>query len=100
MSSKIVKILFKDSFVNRLTRQIDFIAKDSPVRAKRFKNQLIKEIKKIPKMPYANRQSIYFDNHDIRDLVFKGYAIVYRVNVENNIIEVFGLTKYQDKPTD
>lgn len=51
-------------------------------------------------MPYANRQSIYFNNQEIKDLVFKGYTIVYRVNVGNNIIEVFGLTKYQDKPTD
>lgn len=95
-----MKILFKDTFVNRLTRQIDFIAKDSPSRAKRFKDQLLKEINKIPKMPYANRQSIYFDNQEIRDLVFKGYTIVYRVNIENSTIEVFGLTKYQDKPTD
>ncbi len=95
-----MKILFKDTFVNRLTRQIDFIAKDSPSRAKRFKNQLLKEINKIAKMPYANRQSIYFDNQDIRDLVFRGYTIVYRVNAGSNIIEVFGLTKYQDKPTD
>jgi len=100
MPSKSMKILFKDSFVNRLTRQIDFIADDSPTRAKKFKNQLLKEIKKIPKMPYSNRQSIYFDNQDIRDLIFKGYTIVYRVNTKNNIIEVFGLTKYQDKPTD
>lgn len=95
-----MKILFKDSFVNRLTRQIDFIANDSPARAKRFKNQLIKEIKKIHKMPYANRQSIFFNNADIRDLIFKGYIIVYRINHKEKIIEVFGFTKYQEKPMD
>ena len=95
-----MKILFKDSFVNRLTLQIDFIANDSPSRAKRFKNQLLKEIKKIPKMPYANRQSIYFNNPDIRDLIFKGYTIVYRINNKAKIIEVFGLVKYQEKPID
>lgn len=54
MSSEIVKILFKDSFVNRLTRQIDFIAKDSPARAKRFKNQLLKFTGIVPGQSMMN----------------------------------------------
>ena len=58
------------------------------------------EIRKIPEMPYANRKSIYFKNDQIRDLIFKGYTIVYLINEENNCIEIFGFTKYQDKPTD
>ena len=51
-------------------------------------------------MPYAKRKSIYFDNDKIRDIIFKGYTIVYRINEEENCIEIFGFTKYQDKPTD
>ena len=31
-------------------------------------------------MPYACRKSIFFDREDIRDLVFKGYIIVYKVD--------------------
>jgi plasmid stabilization system protein ParE len=55
-----MKIVFKDTFLNRLANQIDFIAEDSPNRAKNFKNQLLKEIKKIKTFPYKHWQSIYF----------------------------------------
>ena len=95
-----MRIIFKDTFLQRLSRQIDYIASDSPMRARKFKNEVLNEIRKIPGMPYANRKSIYFDNDKIRDLIFKGYIIVYRINKEDQCIEIFGFTKYQDKPTD
>jgi plasmid stabilization system protein ParE len=95
-----MKIILKESFFQRLSRQIDYIALDSPARARKFKNDLFKEIRKISGMPYANRKSIYFDDEQIRDLVFKGYVVVYRINNDKNCIEVFGFTKYQDRPTD
>jgi len=48
--------------------------------------------------PYRFRQSIYFDDSSIRDLVFKGYVVVYKIRDES--IDVFGLTKYQATPID
>jgi len=95
-----MRIIFKDTFLQRLSRQIDYIASDSPKRARKFKNDVLNEIRRIPDMPYANRKSIYFDNDQIRYLIFKGYTIVYRINKEDQSIEIFGFTKYQDKPTD
>jgi hypothetical protein len=44
------------------------------------------------------RKSIYFENSNIRDLIFKGYTVVFRINEEQ--IEVFGFVKYQNNPTD
>ena len=49
-------------------------------------------------MPYANRKSIFFDREDVRDLVFKGYNIVYKIDDENNRIDIFGFTKYENDP--
>jgi hypothetical protein len=49
-------------------------------------------------MHYAYRQSIFFDRADIRDLIFKGYVIVFKINEDKQIIEVFGFSKWQDKP--
>ncbi len=48
--------------------------------------------------PFKCRQSIYFDDTAIRDLVFKGYVVVYKISDES--IDVFGLTKYQATPVD
>ncbi len=49
-------------------------------------------------MPFKNRQSIYFNDDNIRDHSFKGYVIIYRINEEQNQIEVFGFIKYTNKP--
>jgi len=91
-----MKIVFKDSFVNRLENQVDFIAMNNPARARKFKNEIVNKLKSITQNPYQFRKSIYFDNKNIRDLIFKGYTIVFRINEET--IEVFGFVKYQDKP--
>lgn len=93
-----MKIVYKDTFVDRLERQLKYIATKSPVSARKLKTELIQRIKEIPENPYLFRKSIYFENEAIRDLIYKGYTVVFRIN--ENQIEVFGFTKYQEKPTD
>ena len=78
-----MKLLFKESFLKRLENQIEFTSLDSPSRARKFKNELIIEIQKISKNPYQFRKSIYFEDEKIIDLIFKGYAIVYIININH-----------------
>lgn len=93
-----MQIILTESFLKRLGNQIDYIAKNNPGNARKFKNTLLGRLKEIPTNPYKYRKSIYFDDDQIRDLVYKGYTIVFRVN--NKVIEVFGFVKYQKEPTD
>ena len=86
------------SFGDKLNDQVEYISIDKPGAARKFKTDVIRRIKEIPKMPYANRKSIFFDREDIRDIVFKGYIIVYKIDDENNRIDVFGFTKYENDP--
>jgi plasmid stabilization system protein ParE len=86
------------SFREKLGYQVAYIAKDKPQAARKFKNEFIKRIKQLPKNPYSNRKSIYFDRTDIRDLIFKGYTIVYKIDEIKNTIIVFGFTRFEDKP--
>ena len=92
-----MKLIFKETFISKLEDQVEYIAIDSPARARKFKNDLLKKLKLIPENPYQYRPSIYFEDKNIRDLIFKGYTIVFRIN--GNRIEVFGFVKYQNKPT-
>jgi len=92
-----MKILFKDTFIFRLEKQLDYIALDSPGNARKFKTELLSKIREIPSNPYRYRKSIYFENNKIRDLIYKGYTVVFRIG-EN--IEVFGFVKFQKNPTD
>jgi len=62
-----MKIIFKDSFLFKLNHQVNYIAKDSPKRARKFKADLIKRLKSIPQNPYLFRPSIYFDDKNNRD---------------------------------
>ncbi len=93
-----MKIKVTKSFQKKLNSQVIYIARDKPIAARRFKNEIISKINNLSNMPYQNRKSIFFDNKEIRELVFKGYLVVYRINIEKDLIEVFGFTRYEAKP--
>ena len=93
-----MRLKITKGFSQKLNAQIAYIAQDKPSAARKFKEDIIRQIKAIPDMPYKNRKSIFFDRDDIRDLVFKGYIIVYKVNAEKQEVEIFGFTKYEQNP--
>ncbi len=93
-----MKISLSAGFRDKLQKQIHYISRDKPEAARRFKNDLFSRIREIPLMPYSYRKSVYFEDEQIRDLIFKGYVITFRINAEENIIEVFGLTKFNLQP--
>ena len=91
-----MKISFKDTFIYRLENQLEFIVRNNPANSRKFKNELFNLIKAIPSNPRKHRKSIWYDDEDIRDVIFKGYTVVFRINKET--IEVFGFVKYQETP--
>ena len=93
-----MRLKISTSFKDKLNNQVEFIAKDKPSTARKFKSELISKIKEIAKMPYMYRKSIFFDREDIRELIHKGYIVVYKVNEKEGAIEVFGFTKYEENP--
>lgn len=93
-----MRLVLEESFLDRLERQLDFIALDSPARARKFGTALMKAVRQIPENPMHCRKSIYFDDPNIRDMVFRGYTVVFRIKDE--AIEVFGLLHMQLRPTD
>lgn len=92
-----MKIKILKSFSIKLADQVEFIAEDKPIAARNFKKDILNSIKDLNKQPYKQRKSIYFKDENIRDLIFKGYTIVYRIKTKENIIEVFGFVKYRER---
>ena len=84
-------------FQESLKNIMETISKDSLNRALEFKNLLDEKIDDLDFMPYKFKQSIYFNREDIRDLVFKGYTIPYKIDEEKKIITVIGINKYKRK---
>ena len=89
-----MKLKLTESFIKQLSRQVSYIAFDKPEAAKKFKADILSEVKFILKFPLKNRQSIYFEEEKIRDLIFKGYVITYEVS--RTEIIVFAFTKYRE----
>ena len=92
-----MKLRILKSFRDKLNEQVEYIAQDKPGAARKFKTDVLKRIKEIPSMPFACRRSIFFDREDIRDLIFKGYIIVYKVDESKGVTTVFGFTKYKNQ---
>ena len=78
-------ILYDEQFIEKFTHIYNFISKDSINRADIFKNDLKKHIELIPHFPYKARKSKWFEDEQIRDLIFKGYTIPYLI-YDNKII--------------
>ena len=81
-----MKIEFDPEFMIALVEQLDRIAEDKPSAAREFRQALITQCKSLVDMPYRCRKSIYYDDEHVRDLVFRGYVIVYMIQDDMIII--------------
>jgi len=90
------KIKKEERFKKQLRHIYDFISSDSIYYAKEFNKNLQKKVELLPHMPYKYRKSIYFDNENIRDLIYKGYTIPYLIDEDKKSIVLLGITKYKE----
>jgi len=64
------------------------IKRDKRTASIKFVQHLKTAIQNIPSSPYQYRQSIYYENPNIRDMIHQGYTVVYEINSEDNILEI------------
>lgn len=76
-------------FNRELRAVFDFIAKDSPDRARDFRDKLIAKLQTISDSPLMYRKSVSFEDERVRDLIFKSYVIPYAI--EDGAIYVLGI---------
>lgn len=82
---------FDDRFIKALNDIESFIALDNLERAEKFKNDIINKISSLDFMPKRCRKSTLANDESIRDLIFKGYIIVFKI--ENDTIKVLYIYK-------
>ncbi|MDF1878125.1 type II toxin-antitoxin system RelE/ParE family toxin [Sulfurimonas sp. SAG-AH-194-C20] len=93
-----MKIIRSRKFQINLLVTLQNIAKDKVSASKKFQQELDKLIKNIPNFPFKYRQSIYFSDKNIRDLIYKKHTINYEINLEDNSIEILNIFN-QNKPS-
>jgi len=92
-----MKIIRSAKYTKALKEQMKFISIDNKNRALAFKSEIDKHVNDLPHMPYKCRKSIYFQDETIRDLIYKGYTIVYKIDETKEIITIIGMKKYQSE---
>ncbi len=90
-----MQIVKDERYYLDLTEVMDFIARDSVQRAILFQTDLDTSIDNIINFPLKYRKSIYFNNENIRDLIFKGYVVPYEVDMHNLTITILGIVKWK-----
>lgn len=91
-----MKIVYDPRFITSMRRILEYIALDSRNRSQQFRNDVKTNIETLKQMPYKHRKSIHFEDDQIRDMVFKGYTIVYKIDKSEEKITVFGIRKYKE----
>ena len=90
-------IRYEEQFKSALSEIGLYIAKDKPTVALNFKRELKGKIEDVVHNPKMYRASHYFNDENYRDLTFKGYTIIYKIDSIENIISVLDIFKWVDK---
>lgn len=91
-----MKIELTIEFNYDLKEIVEFISIDKPIAARKFKKELVKNLKKDLKQPFLFKKSIYIDDENVRDYVFKGYTVVLKVDVKLEIVAVVAILKHRN----
>src|SRR5450759_147424 len=85
-----MKIIWTHEALERLFEIEDFISQDSHEQAEKFVDQIIEHAEFLSVKPLRGRTVPEISNPDIRELIFRKYRIVYRINGNNlDILTVF-----------
>lgn len=87
-------VSLQNSFIAKLRFVVERIADDKKSAAHAFRREILRECTSLSDFPYRCRRSIHYNDDNIRDLIFKGWTVIYKI-ADDEII-VFALTKYED----
>lgn len=81
-----MNIIITQEFETKLSKIVGFISTHSVNAARKFYYEIYTKIHKIPQMPYSFRKNQLLNNKNVRDMVYKGYVVVFKITPESIII--------------
>ena len=82
------KLIWSPAARDDLHDIVVFIARDNPNRAMSFGYELISETDRLQEFPALGRIVPEYRNDYIREIIFRPYRIVYRVDHKNTVCEI------------
>ena len=92
-----MQIIRDSNYLSSLEYVLDFIASDSLNKALIFLDKLDDKIDNLPYMPYKYRKSLYYNNENVRDMIFKGYTLPYMIDTDKHQIILLDIFKWIDR---
>ena len=86
-----MKIIESGQFKDELRTIALHIRKDKLSASLSFVRGVKKKINLLTDFPYQAKKSIYFDNDEIRDIVYMGYTVVYEVDKEKDTLVLISI---------
>jgi len=82
------KLIWSPAARDDLHDIVVFIARDNPSRAMSFGYELISETDRLQEFPELGRIVPEYRNDLIREIIFRPYRIVYRINHDAKLCEI------------
>ncbi len=92
-----MRIIESEEYKTRLREITNYIKKDKKSAAIHFAKELRKNIRNLNNYPFKCRKSLYFNDENIRDMIYKGYTIPYEINIDEDTIVILDIFN-QNKP--
>jgi len=90
-------VIESEKYKRKLENISDYIAQDKKSAARKFLKDLKKQVNNLTHFPYKYRKSYYFNDENIRDMVFKGYTIIYKIENDKIIVlDIFKKEQYDN----
>lgn len=90
-------IVRKREYLDSLKNILSYISKDNKNRALNFKSEVDNKINNLANFPHKFRPSVHNEDENVRDMIFKGYTIIYLVELDENRISILDIFKWVDK---
>ena len=82
------KLIWSPAARDDLHDIVIFIARDNPNRAMLFGYELISETDRLREFPESGRIVPEYRNDHIREIIFRPYRIVYRIDYDTKLCEI------------
>jgi len=92
-----MRIVRSGHYLISLRQIIEYIARDKYMAAVHFLDDIDRRIESLGSTPYRFRQSRYYDDIHVRDMIFKGYTIPYLIDESNDTIVILDIFKWIDR---
>ena len=82
------QVFLSDQALSDLERIVAYIAPHNPVAAERLGNQLLDAALSLNTFPERGRAAPEFRRPELREIIFRSYRIIYRINRVDRSLEV------------